>query len=166
MRGLREQGISCSALPKPFTKEELIRHVTRDSAALDSADTRPSRPIDATQTGWNSGATAAPAPVATLKHEYQPLLEICTAQLYQNNAFRITGFAVESSLREISKEAERLELANKLGMAGSASGPFTEWGSRATEDGTLGIEKPSETFVAPSFFGFGHALIPARQTPP
>lgn len=154
MRGLREQGISCTAVTKPLNEQELIRIVIRETAALGSTDTQSSSPSNVGRAGSNLGAAAAPAPVETLEREYQPLLEICTASLYQGNAFRLTGVAVESSLRDISREAERVEVATKIGIAHTVSGPFSLGVDAGRIKDALHVLKDPEKRLLHEFFWF------------
>jgi CheY-like chemotaxis protein len=154
MRGLREQGINCTALAKPINEQELIRIVTREAAALSSTVRQSSSPTNAGRAGSNLGAAAVPAPVEALEREYQPLLEICTPYLYQDNAFRLTGFAVESSLRDISREAERVEVATKIGMAHTVSGPFSLSVDHGRIKASLQVLKDPEKRLLHEFFWF------------
>jgi hypothetical protein len=45
----------------------------------------------------------------------KPLIETATAGIFRANAFRITGLPVDASLREITKQADKLKLMGELG---------------------------------------------------
>ena len=45
-------------------------------------------------------------------------------QLYAQNAFRLTGLDVDTSLRDISRQAEKLEMMAKLGVNSQDRGAF------------------------------------------
>jgi hypothetical protein len=50
-----------------------------------------------------------------------PLTEAAHPQVYRTNAFRVTGLAVDATAREISRQAEKLRMMEKLGAAGAAT---------------------------------------------
>ena len=53
------------------------------------------------------------------------LLEVATPELYQQNAFRLLGLPVDTTPRDIAREAERLQLRERLGSgAPAAEGVF------------------------------------------
>jgi hypothetical protein len=47
--------------------------------------------------------------------ECKPLIEAANRELFRNNAFRITGLAVDTTTREISRRADKLKLMAELG---------------------------------------------------
>ena len=55
---------------------------------------------------------------------FSPLLERATVDLYRSNVFRMTGLAVGASLRDIVRQAERLQAMQKLGASLDVEGPF------------------------------------------
>jgi hypothetical protein len=55
---------------------------------------------------------------------FSPLLERATVDLYRSNVFRVTGLAVGASLRDIVRQAERLQAMQKLGASLDVEGPF------------------------------------------
>jgi len=52
--------------------------------------------------------------------ECKPLLDAATRELFQNNAFRITGLSVDATMGEISKRGARLETMEALGRGEAA----------------------------------------------
>jgi len=54
-------------------------------------------------------------------------------QLYERNAFRVTALGVDASLRDISRQAEKLEMMAKLGVSGIAKELFSTAPATAEE---------------------------------
>jgi adenylate kinase family enzyme len=52
--------------------------------------------------------------------ECKPLLDAATRELFQNNAFRITGLPVDATARKIANHADRLKVMGALGYGPSA----------------------------------------------
>ena len=50
----------------------------------------------------------------------KPLLEAATPEMFQVNAFRITGLPVDATAREITKHADRLKIMEELGHGDAA----------------------------------------------
>ena len=48
-----------------------------------------------------------------------PLLGVATPEMFRANAFRITGLAVDASMREITKHADKLKMMEELGQGKS-----------------------------------------------
>ena len=125
LKGIRQQGFECGALPKPFTKEQLLNYVRREigpaivlTDAVDNVhEDSQSQGKVSTQPRSSSTVAAATAPARDPLGDYEPLFAVCNDHLYEKNAFRITGLNVDVPLREVAKEAEKLEMANKLGLA-------------------------------------------------
>lgn len=122
LRGIRQQGLDCDALPKPFTKEQLVTFVRRElgpvvvlTDAMEVADGRSSSAIGSSG-GSFPKAAAAPALAREPIADYEPLFAVSNVRVYETNAFRLTGLDVDASLRDLAKEAEKLEMANKLGV--------------------------------------------------
>ena len=109
LRGLKQQGCECSAIEVTFDRTALLAHVRREIGPAGS-DARPAP---------QAQATVQKAPIA----DYEPLLSMVGAHLYERNAFRVTGLPVDASLRDISRKAERLEMTAKL-EGSIAAGPF------------------------------------------
>jgi CheY-like chemotaxis protein len=92
MRGLRQQGCDCEALPKPFSKEQLIEHVHRrvGQAVMVTESVKSSAGDPAlTQETIETGSQSAHAAYIQKQGEYDALLNISTPNLYHCNAFRI-----------------------------------------------------------------------------
>lgn len=51
----------------------------------------------------------------------QPLLKTATPDIFRVNAFRITGLRVDSTIREITKHADKLKMMEELGQGHSAN---------------------------------------------
>jgi hypothetical protein len=73
-----------------------------------------------------SVAEAAPAdhiPSKALRErgDCKLLISIATKDLFRNNAFRITGLAVDATTREITKHADKLKMMAELGQGQSAN---------------------------------------------
>jgi CheY-like chemotaxis protein len=125
LKGIRQQGFECGALPKPFTKEQLLNYVRREiGPAIVLTDALDNVPEDSQSRGKvsaqprpSSRVAATTAPAKGPLGDYEPLFTVCNDHLYEKNAFRITGLNVDVPLREVAKEAEKLEMANKLGLA-------------------------------------------------
>lgn len=125
LRGLKEQGFESLAARVPLEKDELVALVRRVIGPVviltDQDQDRTSVPLNTNQ---SSSAPAHPRiPIA----EYQLLLDMAGPQLYERNAFRVTGLATDASLREISRKAERLEMIAKgFGVAETTATPFSK----------------------------------------
>ncbi|MBV9489343.1 MAG: hypothetical protein JO069_06415 [Verrucomicrobia bacterium] len=52
--------------------------------------------------------------------ECKPLLDTSTRELFQNNAFRITGLPVDATAREIAKHADKVTVLDRLGIVNPA----------------------------------------------
>ena len=50
----------------------------------------------------------------------KPLIQAANRDLFRHNAFRITGLPVDASIREISKQADKLKMMEELGHGSSA----------------------------------------------
>jgi DNA-binding response OmpR family regulator len=119
LRGLRQQGCECSALGVPFDNDELLAYVRREIGPvliLTDLDASPA-PREAPRP---SPAVLARAPLP----EYEALLRMVRPQLYTQNAFRLTSLDVDTSLRDISRQAEKLEMMAKLGVNSQDRGAF------------------------------------------
>jgi hypothetical protein len=54
--------------------------------------------------------------------ECAPLLEACTLALYQKNIFRVTGLPVDATSKEVSRQAQKLQMLEEMG--GGPAGPL------------------------------------------
>ena len=50
-----------------------------------------------------------------------PLMEACTLALYQKNIFRVTGLPVDATSKEVSRQAQKLQMLEEMG--GGSTGP-------------------------------------------
>lgn len=50
-----------------------------------------------------------------------PLMEACTLALYQKNIFRVTGLPVDATSKEVSRQAQKLQMLEEIG--GGSTGP-------------------------------------------
>jgi hypothetical protein len=73
-----------------------------------------------TETG-NRSAESIPRRNST---ECKALLDAATRELFENNAFRITGLAVDATSREIAKHAHKVTVMHGLGMANATAFPL------------------------------------------
>lgn len=159
VRGLRQQGCDCEALPKPFSKEQLVEHVRRRigkaSVITDAAESTVSHPPsghESTQADSGSEQASYTQELA----DYSALLNLSTPNLYRSNAFRITGLNVDSSLRDISRAAEKLEMTIKLGAVHQSEGicPLPEQLSVPAIKSALQMLKDPEQRLLHEFFWF------------
>jgi len=168
LRGLRQQGCDCEALFKSSSKEQLLDHVRR----------RIGTSIIITDAGGSSstevGERQVPAPVLSghtpsgyqqPAGDYEALLNLSTVRLYEMNAFRITGLNVDSSLRDIAREGEKLEMVIKLGAAHSPEGifPLPEQVSILTIKSALQALKIPEQRLLHEFFWFWPCTGPSKD---
>lgn len=151
LRGLRQQGCDCSAVCIPFADSEIIAQVHHEigTPKPDNATV-----IEASNPAAESEASprASRPPVG----DYQALLDLVSPQLYDHNAFRLTGLSVYSSLREISKATERLEMIAKgFGAAEVAPNSFSKAPPTADElRAALQCLKSPEQRLLHEFFWF------------
>lgn len=151
LRGLRQQGCDCSAVNVPFEDDDLVGEVHREIGPPISdteKDGKPSNP-----------PTESGAPLRRFRPtegNYEALLEMVEPQLYEHNAFRLTGLLIDSSLRDISKAAERLEMIAKgFGVAEAAANSFSKAPPTAEEVRTaLQCLKVPEQRLLQEFFWF------------
>ena len=130
LRGLRQQGCECSAIGVPFESSELLTYVRREIGSVVVATQHGELP---SPTPPPARAAAAAAPARAPLPDYQPLLEMVGPQLYERNAFRVTALGVDASLRDISRQAEKLEMMAKLGVSGIAKELFSTAPATAEE---------------------------------
>ena len=130
LRGLRQQGCECSAIGVPFESSELLTYVRREIGSVVVATQHGELP---SPTLPPARAAAAAAPARAPLPDYQPLLEMVGPQLYERNAFRVTALGVDASLRDISRQAEKLEMMAKLGVSGIAKELFSTAPATAEE---------------------------------
>ena len=109
VRGLRQQGCDCDALPKLFSKEELldyVRHRVGTAHGSTAASSQASHQGGVTEeAGPDSHQTSSPG-YASPEGDYDALLKISTVQLYQVNAFRITGLNVQARSVTLHEKAK------------------------------------------------------------
>ena len=129
LRGLRQQGCECAAIGVPFESNELLAYVRRE---IGSVVVRTQQGELPSPTSLPPPAAAAAAPARVPLPDYQALLEMVGPQLYERNAFRVTALGVDASLRDISRQAEKLEMMAKLGVSGIGKGLFST--ARATAE--------------------------------
>lgn len=159
VRGLRQQGCDCEALPKPFTKEQLVEHVHRRigqaiiiTDAVESSASQAASGQEVPQPGSRSEHPVYTQP----QGEYGALLNLSTLNLYQSNAFRITGLNVDSTLRDVSRATEKLEMMIKLGALQPSDGifPLPEQVSVPAVKSALQTLKDPEQRILHEFFWF------------
>jgi hypothetical protein len=71
---------------------------------------------------WGKHVSTSPSIVES--SECRPLLEVAHADLYNNNAFRITGLRVDATAREMSKQVDALKYAEEFGQGATRRGAF------------------------------------------
>lgn len=129
LRGLRQQGLDCSAVNLPFEDDDFVGEVHREIGPPTSDTEKEGKPSNL--------ATENEAPRPRLRPaegNYEALLEMVEPQLYEHNAFRLTGLSIDSSLRDISKASERLEMIAKgFGVAEAAANSFSKTPPTAEE---------------------------------
>jgi DNA-binding response OmpR family regulator len=119
LRGLRQQGCECSALGVPFDNDELLAYVRREIGPV-----RILTDLDASPPPREAPRPSKAVPARAPLPEYEALLRMMGPQLYRQNAFRLTGLDVDTSLRDISRQAEKLEMMAKLGVNSQDRGAF------------------------------------------
>lgn len=162
LRGLRQQGCDCSAVSIPFDDSEIIAQAHHEigSPKPDIENViEPSNPAVESE----ASPRASSPPVG----EYQALLDLVSPQLYDHNAFRITGLSVHSSLREISKATERLEMIAKgFGVAEVAPNSFSNTPPAAEElRAALHCLKSPEQRLLHEFFWFWPTTVDGNNDP-
>ena len=129
LRGLRQQGCDCSAVNFPFEDDDFVAEVHREIGS----------PISDTEKEANTSSSVTenvvpPRRFRPAEGDYEALLEMVEPQLYDHNAFRLTGLLIDSSLRDISKAAERLEMIAKgFGVAETVASSFSKTPPSAEE---------------------------------
>jgi hypothetical protein len=88
--------------------------------------------------------------------ECEPLIEAATRQIYDNNAFRITGLPVTASAKEISKHGEKLQVLHELGQAGVPTGAFAKASPPTADEIREALQrlKEPESRLIDEFFWF------------
>lgn len=87
----------------------------------------------------------------------QPLLKIATPEIFRINAFRITGLRVDSTIREITKHADKLKMMEELGEGNSTNPGAFSLPSPPTVDQIREASqrlKDSEQRIIDEFFWF------------
>lgn len=121
LRGLRQQGCDCSAVNIPFEDSDIIAQVHHEIGS-------PNPDIENVKEASKPAVVSDASPRASRPPvgDCQALLDLVSPQLYDHNAFRLTGLSVHTSLREISKATERLEMIAKgFGVAEVAPNSFS-----------------------------------------
>ena len=169
VRGLRQQGCDCEALPKPFAKEQLLEHVRRRIGTA-TIVTNASEPMETDRASSQAKQSSSGSTHTTLRQalgDYEPLLKLSTLQLYQSNAFRITGLDVDSSLRDISRETEKLEMMIELGAVHPSEGIFPlpdEASIHAVKSALQSLKDPEQRLLH-EFFWFWPCMGPSKNDP-
>ena len=151
LRGLRQQGCDCSAVNLPFEDDDFVGEVHHEIGSPISDTDKEGKPSNpATEEGVPS------RPLRPAEGDYKALLEMVEPQLYDHNAFRLTGLAIDSSLRDISKAAERMEMIAKgFGVPEAAANSFSKAPPTAEEVRTaLQCLKVPEQRLLQEFFWF------------
>jgi CheY-like chemotaxis protein len=153
VRGLQKQGCDTGILPKPFEKDQLLDSVRR-KIGTPAQGTVEDRGAD--QAVGTAQRRATPPDEKRELTAYERLLEVATINLYQANAFRIAGLNVDASLRDVSKEAEKLELMLKLGRTPppAAIFPLDEAPTIESVRNALQSLKDPESRLVQEFFWF------------
>jgi CheY-like chemotaxis protein len=150
VRGLHLQGIDASVLARPFDRDHLLASVRKSAGSV---------PIPAEPGNSQASGTEKQQRPSTALQEVQPhpgLLSIATINLYQENAFRITGLPVGASLREVSKGAEKIEMTLRLGRSLSpvAVFPLAEQPTIESVRNALQLLKDPESRLVQELFWF------------
>jgi CheY-like chemotaxis protein len=151
LRGLKQQGCDCTAMGRQFEARELVAHVRREIGPVIALTDQDYAELPAPEAPLPGVAAPARAPLP----DYVPLLEFVGPHMYEKNAFKLTNLRVSAPLRDISKQAERLEMMAKLGVAQNASGSSGERNATAEEIRTaLQSLKSPEQRLLHEFFWF------------
>lgn len=151
LRGLRQQGCDCSAINFPFEDDDFVAEVHREiGSPISDTETEGQTSSSVTENGVH------PRSFRPAEGDYEALLQMVETQLYDHNAFRLTGLLIDSSLRDISKAAERLEMIAKgFGVAEAAASSFSKAPPSAEEVRTaLQCLKVPEERLLQEFFWF------------
>jgi CheY-like chemotaxis protein len=167
VRGLQRQGCDSGTLSKPFKRQELLDHVHKRIGAPMASDSPSStrEPGSAVEIVEQRETDSSIQDQETGLHN--GLLEIATVNLYQTNAFRITGLDVDSSLREVTKEAEKLEMMLKLGRTPTSNGifPLSEAPTVESVKKALQLLKDPEGRLVQEMFWFWHCSGDGKNDP-
>ena len=167
VRGLLRQGFDAGVILKPFEKSDLLEYVHKKIGLP------PENDQDDPEEGQAGTAAVAqrerngPSVPKEGIGPYDGLLEIATLNLYQTNAFRITGLDVDSSLRDVSKEAEKLEMMIKLGRIQGSGGIFSLSGVPTVESVKKALQslKDPESRLVQEFFWFWPCTGSSKDDP-
>jgi len=147
LRSLNTSGCDCTAVLPTVQRQEFLAALESRDNGFSSDSTRSvgqgPRPPSSV-----SAAAAARRPYP----EYDALLGFVSASMYARNAFRITGLRVDASFREISKQAERLEMMARL--SGAAANAPAEGNSADSIRGALQSLKDPEQRLLHEMFWF------------
>ena len=151
LRGLRQQGLDCSAVNLSIEDGDFVGEVNREIGPPTSGIEKEGKPSNHV-----TGNGAPPHRFMPAEGNYEALLEMAELQLYEHNAFRLTGLIIDSSLRDISKAAERLEMIAKgFGVAEAAASSFSKAPPTAEDVRTaLQCLKVPEKRLLQEFFWF------------
>ncbi len=110
-RLLSLHGLTITLLNKPFQAQELRSKVLE---CLKPAPSCTATPFDSDRVGTTETKSeqATRHPSVSCKS----LLDEATKNLFQQNAFRITGLPVDATTRQVAKHADRLKLMEELGQ--------------------------------------------------
>jgi DNA-binding response OmpR family regulator len=159
IKGIRQQGCDAQALPKPFEKDKFLDCVRRAVGVPTLATTTPSSGQQEAQPEREQKSNPAieePPTKAAATSEYADLMKMVGLNLYRGNAFRITGLGITSSLREVTREAEKLEMMINLGTVRPAGGlfPLKEPPSAIEIRSAVQVLKDPELRLLHEFFWF------------
>lgn len=108
---LSQRGLTIKLLNKPFLAEELRAKVLECLTAIPF--------VSAPDSGADNSAKDDPISNNRPATDCKPLLAAATQELFQKNAFRITGLPVEATTRQVAKHATNLGQMAELGLEAS-----------------------------------------------
>jgi len=93
----------------------------------------------------------------SINNECAALIEACTLTLYQKNIFRVTGLPVDATSKEVSRQAQKLQMLEEMGGGTAGSQPAFALSVPPTTDeirSALARMKEPEHRIVDEFFWY------------
>lgn len=97
------------------------------------------------------------------------LMEACTLELYQRNIFRVTGMPVDATSKEVSRQAQKLQMLEGMGDGSTGSRPAFPLAVAPTTDeirAALSRMQEPENRMVDEFFWYWPEEFGASKTDP
>jgi hypothetical protein len=98
-----------------------------------------------------------------------PLTEACTLELYKNNIFRITGLHVDATAKEITRQAQKLQMLEEMGGGAAGQAPAFAPAVAPTSDeirGALSRMREPQHRIVDEFFWYWPEEFGASKNDP